>query len=425
MFNKIINQNILLYFVAAVIPLLSISIFLADLILSILSIFFLIFLMKYNPKFFIKNNFFILFLLFYILSIISSLFSNDIFFSLKSSLPLIRVIIFIFLISYLLENKSETVDIFYNFIKYSFLILVIYGFVSYYHDYRELFSADKLELINIRLELPFSDEAKLGSYIVRLYGLFLALYLIKKKRNKFENFFFFFLSLGASTIVLLSGERTSLFFMMLFISGCLVLLNIDLKKKLIFTIPIIIISSLFLLSNTNLSNRIFFDQNNELDFSSNNRIIFTAQHTAHYKVGLNMFFDKPLIGAGPKMFRKLCHNENYAEIVVRKDGYKVNGCSSHPHNTYIQLMAETGIIVTLIFCLGFFHILLNFSKHLLYMISKKGKKLDNYQVIINLSAFIIFWPFSPSGNIFNNWMLIIYSLAISMYVHEYFKYKKI
>ena len=99
------------------------------------------------------------------------------------------------------------------------------------------------------------------------------------------------------------------------------------------------------------------------------------------------------------------------------------GCSSHPHNTYIQLLAETGLIVTLIFSLGFFHILFNFVQHFFYRMRKKGKKLNNYQVIINLTAFIAFWPFSPNGNIFNNWMLIIFALSIGLYVKEYFKYK--
>ena len=78
MIDKIIDQKILLYIVAAVIPLLSISIFLADLIISILSIFFLIFLIKNRFSIFYKNTFFLLFLLFYFLSIISSLISENI-----------------------------------------------------------------------------------------------------------------------------------------------------------------------------------------------------------------------------------------------------------------------------------------------------------------------------------------------------------
>ena len=85
-----------------------------------------------------------------------------------------------------------------------------------------------------------------------------------------------------------------------------------------------------LLTNSNLSKRIIFDKNNEINFSTSDVIIFTAQHTAHYKTALNMFFDKPLIGHGPKMFRKLCNDKNFKEIVVKKSGEQYYGCSSHP-----------------------------------------------------------------------------------------------
>ena len=73
-----------------------------------------------------------------------------------------------------------------------------------------------------------------------------------------------------------------------------------------------------------------------------------------------IFKDHILFGAGPKMFRFLCSNYNNIE----------NSCSTHPHNTYFQLMAETGIIGTclvLIFLTSLFNtyeIDIIFSKHL-------------------------------------------------------------
>ena len=87
MIDKIIDQKIILYFVASVIPLLSVSIFLADLIISILSIFYY-FLIKNNFSIFYKNHFFIIFINLFLS--IAVLLSENILFSLKSSLPLIR-----------------------------------------------------------------------------------------------------------------------------------------------------------------------------------------------------------------------------------------------------------------------------------------------------------------------------------------------
>ena len=54
------------------------------------------------------------------------------------------------------------------------------------------------------------------------------------------------------------------------------------------------------------------------------------------KTAFNMFLDKPILGHGPKMFRVICKNEKY-QVGIKP-------CDTHPHNFYIQLLAETGII---------------------------------------------------------------------------------
>jgi len=162
-----------------------------------------------------------------------------------------------------------------------------------------------------------------------------------------------------------------------------------------------------------------FDKNNKINLKSNNGeiVIFTAQHTAHYLSGFRMFLDKPLIGQGPRMFRLLCDEKNFEVVVQNK-----HGCSSHVHNTYFQLLAETGIIGFLLFSMGFFHITYIFIKQLIFKLIFKKKSLSNYQIVIGVSAFLVFWPFSPNGNFFNNWMLIINAFPIGFYVAEFFKY---
>ena len=87
-------------------------------------------------------------------------------------------------------------------------------------------------------------------------------------------------------------------------------------------------------------------------------LLFLHQHTAHYKSAINMFRDQPIIGQGPRMFRILCKEEKFKSEVL---GY--SGCSSHPHNTYIQLLAETGAIGFFLFSLCFLHIIFKLFKH--------------------------------------------------------------
>ena len=416
---RILEEKIIAYLVCSIIPFLAFSIFFADLICSVLSLFFLIYLIKKNSIFFYKNIFFILIFCFYILCLISSFLSGEIFFSLKSSLPLIRIIVLIFLISYLIDNNKYFLNLFYNFLKYTFLILIFYGFAEYAYKYYLLIANGSLQEAHIRLTLPFSDEGKLGSFLVRLYGLLIASYILGKNFKKSENIILILLSLLMSVVILLSGERTSLFFLILFFVICFFFLNFRFEFKAYFLLSFFIVLSLFLFLNSNLSKRIIFDPNNKISLvnKKDGIIIFTSQHTAHYLSGLKMFQDKPLIGQGPRMFRLIC---NIGDFSVRVNNKK--SCASHPHNTYIQLLAETGFIGALLFGLGFFHIIINLFKHSIKKFFFKKNKLNNYQVILCVSALSVFWPFSPSGNFFNNWILIIYSFPVSFYFNEFLKY---
>ena len=69
----------------------------------------------------------------------------------------------------------------------------------------------------------------------------------------------------------------------------------------------------------------------------NKKINFFSQgHEGHMRAGLQIFNDNKLFGVGIKGFRYECG----------KDKYTLNNfyaCTTHPHNTYVQLLAETGI----------------------------------------------------------------------------------
>jgi len=419
MIKKIIEGKYILYIIASIIPLLTISIFIADLLYSLLAIIFLIYLIRNNFRLEYKNIFFLISITFYFVCVISSSLSDDILFSLKSSLPLLRVFLFIFLLSYLISFNKNLVDIFYNFFLTTFSILLLYSFFQYIYEYNNLLKIGTLDIQNIRLKLFFSDEAKVGSFLVRLYGLFLALHIIKKNKSNFQNIFFILLTSLCAIVILFSGERASLFFMIAFFFTCLVLLNIKFKIKLI-CFSLISISFFILLSlNSNLANRIIFDKNNQFNFFKGETIIFTAQHTAHYKAAAKMFLDKPYLGHGPKMFRILCSDKKYDSTV----GIKTS-CSSHPHNTYLQLLAETGLVGASIFSLGFFYITYTLFKHFFMIALYRKRNLTDYQIILSVTVLITFWPFSPAGNFFNNWLLIVYSLPLSFYINEFFGYKK-
>ena len=423
MVRKIIEGKYLAYILASIIPLLTISIFAADLVFSLISIIFFIYLCRNNSTFIYRNTFFFLLIVFYFLCVLSSILSHNIFFSLKSSLPFLRVILFLLLLSYTISRDEKIIDVFYNFFWITFSILILYGFFEYIYQYNYLVQEDKIDKVHIRLSLFLSDEQKLGSYLVCLFGLFFALHIIKKNKSNIQNIFFIILTLLCSIIILLSGERTSSFFMIIFFFICLFLLNIKVRIKLILISLISISFFIMFFLNSNLVFRYINDTNNRFDFSKEKIVIFTPQHTAHYKTAAKMFLDKPFIGHGPKMFRIVCSNKKYFSIVDETHAIRT-GCSNHPHSTYLQLLSETGLFATFLFSLGFLYISYKLAKHFFVMIINKKKFLSDYQIALSATVLIIFWPFSPAGNFFNNWILIVSSLPLGFYINEFFRFKK-
>ena len=69
-----------------------------------------------------------------------------------------------------------------------------------------------------------------------------------------------------------------------------------------------------------------------------------------FKTAIKMFWENPIFGNGPKMFREDCLLEIYF----------VNEVRIAPHNFYIQLLAENGLIGFTIFFSFFIFLLFLF-----------------------------------------------------------------
>lgn len=378
--------------------------FLTDLSISILAVT-SIFLIK-NKKYFF-NFYFLFFIFFYFLIIISSTFSDNVFLSFESSLFYFRFGLFSIIFWYLIENNKEILKKLYFILLVSFVVLMVDTFYQYLNGFNLL---NMPIIYSNRLSSLFGDELILGSYLTRLFPLILALhfFIYKKKVNrKYIIFKILFLFSILSTIYL-SGERSSFFLFNFSIILFLIFLN-DLRyeKILIFLSYLTVVFFLIFLE-TPFKKRLINQTLNQSGFLIDNKekFIFSRQHQEHYVSAWRMYKDNKFLGIGPKNFRVKCSEPKYRISEFT--------CSTHPHNTYIQLLAETGFIGFLIIFLLLMFIIFLLVKNFYYKIRYKKNTYNNLQISLMIAILISLWPITSTGNFFNNWLSVVYFMPVGI-----------
>ena len=412
---KYSNSVLINLIIVSIIPLLIWGPFFPDLIVSVSSLFFLYISFKNKKFYFFNNKPLIIFFVFCIYCILLSIFvAEDKMLSIKSSLFYFRIGIFSCFIWYLIDQDKNILSNFYSILILCFSLLVIDGYFQYFTG-ENIFG---FELYGSRISSFFGDEAILGSYLSRLFPLLFGLFLIKKKQ-KLEIYFVGILFILVDILIFMSGERTAFFFLNLSTLFIIALI----KKYQIFRLITLVIASIFILflsvNNSNLRDRMFSTpaKNMGIIESSSKTVIFTPTHDSLIRTAYKMFKDKPMLGHGPKMFRVICKNEKYAKGTV--------SCMTHPHNFYIQLLAETGIIGFLFLFAVLSYVAYSAFRQLKSIIFRQKRPFTDYQICLLAGTLITVWPFSPNGNFFNNWLMIVYGLPIGFYLQSIFSKKMV
>ena len=165
--------------------------------------------------------------------------------------------------------------------------------------------------------------------------------------------------------------------------------------------------------NSQLKERVFIDTANQinLDFKKFEINLFSIQHQVVYQT-LQNYKDNLLVALAQKCLEKfvkmkICN--------IHKLDKSIDGCQTHSHNNYIQVLTETGIFGLIFFILIYIFICYQlFIKFLNYK-----KNFDDYEIIeifFLISFFINLWPIMPTGSIFNNWINVLYFLPVGFYL---------
>ncbi len=380
--------------------------FIPDLFVSIIGFIFLVLSIKDKSWKYFKNKFFIFFVCFYIYIVLCSLFSDLPILSLESSLFYFRFGLFSLAVWFLIEQNTKLLKIFTISILITFVICLIDGI------YQNIYGPNIFGIYIpgvTRMTLLMNEKMILGGYLSRLFPFIFALLIFDFRKNKIKILIFSILIIITDVLVYLSGERTALFLFLLSAILFIFMLSEFKNLRVITLILSLIIIGLVSISNEEIRER-NIDHTISQIYQDGEFKLFSPQHQSHYLGAINMFLDKPIFGVGPKLFREFCDNEQY-----KIDKYT---CSTHPHNTYIQILAETGLIGFIFILIPLIYIIRQLFTKLKDTISAVESDISDYQACLLICFLVTLWPFIPTQSFFNNWISIIYFLPVGFYLHS-------
>jgi O-antigen ligase len=326
--------------------------------------------------------------------------ARDILLSFESSLFYFRIGVFSCLIWHLIEQDRKILNYFYFLLVISILALIVDGYIQFFTGTNILGLPKK----GPRISSFFGDEKIMGSYISRLFPLLFALFVMKEKKQ-LELYSMSILFILLSGLIYISGERAAFFLYILSYIFIIIFLEKFAKLKIILSVLSLILILVFTFYFSQVKNRMVSDPANTIKKS-----IFTLEHDSLIRTAYKMFLDKPILGHGPKMFRIICKDEKYATGITP--------CMTHPHNFYVQLLAETGITGFSFLFSAFAYVLYCAYRQFKSIVLRQKRYLTNYQVCLLAGILITVWPLTTNGNFFHNWLMIVYSLPVGFYLHS-------
>jgi len=399
--------------------------FLPDLFIVIISIIFL-FIYDNSKKIFLNNLLFLkLFLIFFIYLNFISIISENVSQSLKPSITYIRFGIFSLAIFFILEKRKDFKKYFYFVLSLTLVILIFDGYFQFFIG-NNIFGYE----VNRpdRLGGLFFDELILGSYLGKILPVFCTFSLFNKEYlNKYHIITFILL---IYLLIFLSGERSAFLTTSLYLF-LIAPFFVSLKKGIFFFISVAILFGGIIMSNKNIKSR-YFDQmiaHTIPNKAQHGKDYFLPEHIGLFKNAIIIFKQNILFGGGVKTFRINCayvddkiidpEKIKFADVISNDDCkiyLQSKNCSTHPHNYYLQLLAETGLFGFIFVFAIFLKLLLNYFKQIYYLSRNKNKiNISNNLILCGLISYI--WPIITTGSFFNNWICSILFLQIGIYLY--------
>lgn len=296
----------------------------------------------------------------------------------------------------------------------------------------------------------FNKERVAGGYISKFLflGIFSIPLFFTSKNKKIYNLFFILIFLIGLTGILLSGNRMPSVMLVVFIFLMIIFLK---NLRFVSSITLVLTILVFLISLTfdyqykryyrsfygNLINMssVFLDTTKKYVTEKINKRTsqasifqeeanvgyegekwvwkFWSGHTVIYLTAIDIWNDRPILGSGIKSFRERCK--------IKKNLHN-RVCTLHPHNYYLEILTDTGLIGFILFMGPIYFLLFK------NLISRSREKFESHQGFFYSLLFILiieFIPLKSSGSFFSTnsgaYIFLILGLVLSKNIKNFFR----
>ena len=348
-----------------------------------------------------------LLIILYLYLIFNSLISNDITEGFYRNFGFVRFIFFFLMANYLFfifEKSSNALKIW----TIIFFVVLVDIYIERFTG-SNIFGFGRIEIDGVpqphgsRVVSFFRTEPIAGAFICGFTFIIVGYILnFLKSKNKLKTLGFVII-LFCLVGIMLTGERSNGFKALIGFSIFILVIDyVKLKNKIL--VSIIFFSIFFFTINFSdyVKGRYIYSFYNKIKTKDEREeFLNNSLYIKLYKSGIYVFKNNPWFGVGNKNYRvETCDTKKNS---IHKGYY----CLTHPHQVYIEMLSEHGIIGTII--------IISIIFYLAFRIIRKIIDSRNYiQAGCLVFLLINFVPILPSGSFFNNFNITLFMINFSL-----------
>jgi O-antigen ligase len=335
----------------------------------------------------IKLKWIYFYLIFVFYTTLHSFFATDVLNSLQSSFFQFRYLLFSLFI-FLCISDARNIGFIIKF-WLVLLLLVSFDVIYQYFFLKNIFG---LPIRGVRPSGVFGKELIVGAFIAYI-SVPIIFYYFKKFNNinLKEKILYSLIYLFLFTTVAVTGERLS--FLIFFVSSIIIFIfNTSLKKFILLSMSLIIFLIIIYFNSSSFNSRV-------KDFNNILANFYDSSYGRLWESGYLLFEKNIIFGVGLKNYRVDCDNQ----IDPRPQSIP-QFCSTHPHNFFLEILSETGLVGFFIFFIFFFYLIFYLKNRIRYLKSELNFKKYSFLLYGNILILLIYvWPLKTSGSFFTTW----------------------